>query len=151
MFQDHVCSEVKTRLESDTGTGGLYNPSSPLLLAVYPWGLSGESPPRPYATIQHVGTTNDEVFDANATAMTVSFQVDIWADRDDGYTDHVAAQSRVSTMLRRWNGMADATAEGVTWKASAVFVTGIINDMGVESTSLRTTYNCEVSFSRVSS
>lgn len=149
MFFDHVCAQIKTRLESDTGAGGLYNTDAPLLGAVYPWGLSGESPERPYATIQEVTTVNEEVFDENATAMVVSFQVDIWADRDTGYTNHVAAQSRLMQLLRRWNGMADATAEGATWKASAVFVDSIINNIGVESTSLRTTYDCRVSFSRV--
>lgn len=152
MIWPHVCEQVRTRLLADTGTGGLRDSESPLIGsdAVFAWGLGGEAPSMPYITLQPVTAVNDEVFNADATSGEQAFQVDIWSQRDEpgGDTNHNARAVRVVERLRRWP-MPGATIAGATWRGNTVFLSSTINEMAVEGTAIRTTYDFTVTMSRV--
>lgn len=96
-----IAEAVRTRLATDTGAGGLFNSTSPLVNATYFVQAAQESAP-PYLVMVPVSETDLHAFNASARARQHLLQVSIFTDQFDGAANSDAIAERLHVMLHRW-------------------------------------------------
>lgn len=98
-----LLTAIHSRLHTDTGTGGLVDPSDPMVTGVYTIQAPQATPTFPYIVIVHVGDGEEKAFDtASGFAEEHQVQVSIRVDRHDLLTKCDTIAGRVRTMLDRW-------------------------------------------------
>ena len=103
MSWELLAGAVRTRLTSDTGSGGLFNASSAALItAVYFVEGAQETATFPYIVLIPISQNENHVFDATPRAVFYGIQVSIFTTRQTGMSQMQAISDRIRTRLHRW-------------------------------------------------
>lgn len=107
-----LATGLRALATADTGTGGLFNSSSPLLTGFYTEEAPQNAVP-PYAVMSSTGTLRENVFDNTRRVEDVGFQIGVTSKRSDVDPDNH------STIVERMHTVFDRVAPTVTgWTAS---------------------------------
>lgn len=85
---------------ADTGTGGLFNATTPLITG---WFTNEASQDQgfPYVVCTLVSEVENDAFATAVEAVEVVFQFGVYSDADRGPTAHAAVTDRIRTLFRR--------------------------------------------------
>lgn len=94
-----LAGAIKTTLEADTGSGGVFETGGANKLTAVYTGRVPQGTAHPYATITHVSGTREQGLDTDYSREVV--QIDVWNDYDAGVSDSAAIIDRIDTVLNR--------------------------------------------------
>lgn len=101
MFAE-IAAAMSTAALADTGTGGLFNASAPLLRGWHTMQAPQQNFTLPYAVVFHVSDADEKVFQTTTWATVYLIQISVWTDKANGLIPGGAATSRIRTVFDRW-------------------------------------------------
>jgi len=100
MIWGTVAASLQTLANADTGAGGLFYPSAPLILGFFTdEGYLAQ--PMPFVVASCVSITSIEVFTASQRTWEINFQLGVWTEKRLGEVNHQAIVSRLATVFNR--------------------------------------------------
>ncbi len=94
-----LTAKIRARAVADTGAGGLFNVSDPLLTAFNAWRVAPKSA-IPYGWFEIIAASEDDTIPVNEYVATVRFHVVTSAV--EGFADPGAVLDRYYALFHRW-------------------------------------------------